>query len=125
VNITNILLVALGGAAGSVLRHGVGIWLKPVTDVDFPVSTLLINLVGSFLIGALAGTAMRDGGWMNSTGWPLLAIGVCGGFTTFSAFSLEGLRMLQSGALGPALLYLGGSVVGSLALCALGLRLTP
>lgn len=119
----NFLLVALGGAIGSVLRYGAALWLKPAPGAPFPISTLLVNLAGSFLIGLLAGVAAR-GGWMTNAGWPLLAIGLCGGFTTFSALSLEGLRMLQSGHLLFALLYLGGSVIGGLALCALGLRLT-
>lgn len=119
----NFLLVAIGGAVGSVLRYGAGLWLKPAPGAPFPTATLLINLFGSFLIGLIAGIAARNA-WMAGAGWLLLATGLCGGFTTFSAFSLEGLRMLQSGHLLFALLYLGGSVIGGLALCALGLRLT-
>ena len=119
----SFLFVALGGAAGSVLRYCIGLCLKSPAGSAFPLATFLVNLVGSFLIGLLAGAAARSG-WMSGDGWLLLAAGFCGGFTTFSTFSLEGLRMLQSGNFLFALLYLGGSVALGLALCALGMRLT-
>ena len=119
----NMLLVALGGAAGSVLRYSIGVWLKQAFDGSFPLATLVVNLLGSLLIGLLAGYAGRQE-WMSGDGWLLLATGLCGGFTTFSALSLEGFRMLQSGAVGTALLYLGASVVVGLALCAVGYRIS-
>lgn len=119
----SFLLVALGGAVGSAARYGISL-LIPTPSAGFPWATFFVNIVGAFVIGALAGVAGRGGGWMLNAGWPLLATGICGGFTTFSAASLEGLRMLQSGATGMALLYLVGSVVFGLALCALGFRLT-
>jgi CrcB protein len=118
----DLLLVALSGATGSVLRYAVGLWLKSASGQAFPAATLLVNLVGSLLIGLLAGYAGRYH-WVAGEGWILLATGLCGGFTTFSTFSLEGVRMLQAGATGPALFYLGISVVIGLALCALGYRL--
>lgn len=83
----------------------------------------MINLTGSFIIGLLAGITVRNA-WMAGTGWPLLAVGVCGGFTTFSAFSLEALRLFQEGAVITALIYLVASVVSGIALCYAGYLLT-
>lgn len=119
---TNFLLVSFGGAVGSVLRYSVGLWLKPASGATFPLSTFVVNVVGAFVIGMLAGWSGRQG-WIGSAAWTLLATGLCGGFTTFSAFSLEGARMLEGGAAGMALLYLGGSVVVGVLLCAAGYRL--
>jgi len=116
-----ILLVALGGAAGSVLRYAMGLWLKAAPGATFPLATFGVNLAGSFLIGLLAGWITR--GALSEGVSLLLVTGLCGGFTTFSAFSLEGMRMLQSGAVGTAVLYIGGSTVLGIALCMLGYKL--
>src|SRR5215217_4180874 len=83
--IRNFLLVALGGAFGSMLRYGTGLVIGPR---NFPFATLLINTVGSFIIGVVITYAMRNETFAGN--WKLfLATGICGGFTTFSAFSLE------------------------------------
>ncbi len=103
--------VALGGAIGAVLRYLTGLALA------FPYGTLAVNVAGSFAIGILwiGLTAKGLGHWM-----PLLTIGVLGGFTTFSAFSLDTLRLIEDGRAPAAGLYVLASVTLSLGACALG-----
>lgn len=107
------LCVAGGSAVGALLRWGLSLWLNPLW-AGFPLGTLLINASGGFVIGAAAG-------WFAQQNDPLLRLllmtGLCGGFTTFSAFSLESLGLLQRGALGLALAHTLAHVLGSL-LCA-------
>ena len=111
----NLFFVALGGALGASARYGLS--LLPAKG-DFPVMTLLTNLLGALLIGFVVGLAGQNG-W--SQGRLLFwKTGVCGGFTTFSTFSLEGLNLLQKGKTGPAGLYILLSVAGCLAGVALG-----
>src|SRR5215213_6582686 len=91
----NYFMVAIGGAMGSVARF----WISTVTaerfTETFPLGTLAVNVTGSFLIGLLAAFA-RAGGVSNSTR-VFLMVGVCGGYTTFSSFSLQNLELLQNG----------------------------
>ena len=106
--------VALGGAVGVSLRYLVGL------AVAFPLGTLAINVIGSFAIGLLwAGFAEKDIPYL----MPLLVTGVLGGFTTFSAFSLDTLRLMQDGRIGMAGGYVLASVVLSLIACFVGLWL--
>lgn len=106
------LQVALGGAIGSVLRY------LMVAVIGAPLGTLAVNILGSLLIGALF---VLVG---SRTGWQLfLMTGMLGGFTTFSAFSLDTLKLVQSGQTFPALAYVVGSVVLSLAAVALGVAI--
>jgi CrcB protein len=101
------LLVALGGGAGAWLRFVAG---RLVDASAFPWATLGVNVIGSFAMGLLAGWLARNG---NSTeGWRLLlGVGVLGGFTTFSAFSLEMAQLIQRGAPVQAGLYAAASLV--------------
>ena len=111
----NLIFVALGGALGASARYGLS--LLPAKG-DFPVLTLFTNLLGALLIGLVVGLA-GQAGW--SQGRLLFwKTGVCGGFTTFSTFSLESLTLLQKGKPGPAGLYILLSVAGCLAGVALG-----
>lgn len=85
----NFLLIAVGGAAGSLLRYGCSrLW----NSSTFPYGTLAVNVIGSFLIGMLWAVFARQADEQKRL---LLITGFCGGFTTFSAFSLEGLQLLQ------------------------------
>lgn len=113
-----LLLIALGGAAGSLLRYGAG-RLFPVWE--WPLATLLVNLAGSFLIGLLAGLLLRFQ-WPEEV-WLAVAVGLCGGFTTFSAFSLENINMLEQGHWPKAIFYTTATIVLSLLACWLGKRL--
>lgn len=119
-------LVAIGGALGAWLRFVVGLaWGRfgPAQGGAFPWATLGVNVAGSFAMGLLAGWLARDG--QDSEGWRLLlGVGLLGGFTTFSAFSLEIGQLIQRGANVQAALYALGSVLGGMAGLYLGLVLT-
>jgi fluoride exporter len=119
---TQALLVAGGGAVGSLLRYYVGIWWLRAAGPNFPWGTLTVNVVGGFLIGLLAELIARKLG--GSTELRLLLItGFLGGFTTFSAFSLDTILLLERGSFATAILYVVISVVFSLAAVVAGLLL--
>ena len=111
----NALWVALGGAAGSVLRWAAILATAERYGNAFPWGTLAVNVLGSFLIGAIAEWA--SGGLLGVTPTVRLfvATGVLGGFTTFSTFSLDALTLIRNGEPLPALAYAAGSVVFGLA----------
>ncbi len=119
----HLLLVALGGAIGAGARHLVNLSaLRLVATSGFPVGTLFINIVGSFAMGLAAGYFVFRG----EGGMPLrlfLTTGILGGFTTFSAFSLETVLLLERGQAGLAALYVAGSVAGSIGGLVAGLAL--
>lgn len=106
-----LLLVGLGGALGAMARYALG--LIPV-KAPIPVTTLAVNLLGAFAIGVIA--CLLAGGALSEAGGLFWKVGVCGGFTTFSTFSLETLTLLQSGHPVPAVCYL----LLSVALCLAG-----
>ncbi len=113
----NLLLVALGGAIGATARYGVGLSAARWLGVAFPWGTLLINVLGGLAMGLLAArTAPED------TLRLALGVGVLGGFTTFSAFSLETVRLLEHQP-GLAMLYVAASVLLCIGACWLGLSL--
>ncbi|MCB0708504.1 MAG: fluoride efflux transporter CrcB [Chitinophagaceae bacterium] len=117
--VKDFLLIGLGGAAGSVLRYATGLLLS---NKHFPIATFSVNIIGSFIIGVVFALSIRDESFSNN--WKLfLATGLCGGFTTFSAFSLENMGLLQSGKYSIALLYIGLSIVLGIAATFLGYSL--
>ena len=108
--------VALGGGVGAWLRWLTGIaWIRalgPAGAINFPWATLTVNVVGSVAMGLLAGWLARQGSIGGGEGWRLLlGVGVLGGFTTFSAFSLEFVALIERGALTQAALYVAASLV--------------
>ena len=119
-----VLLVFLGAGLGGVLRHGVNLAAARILGAGFPWGTLAVNVVGSFLMGLIAGwLALRAGeGWSQPVRL-FLATGILGGFTTFSAFSLDAALLWERGQGGMAAAYVAGSVVVSLAALAGGLFL--
>jgi len=115
----NLLIVMLGGAFGAGARHLVGSVTLARFGSGFPWGTLSVNLAGGLLMGLLAGWLVRAGG--NEAARLFFAVGVLGGFTTFSAFSLETFSMIERGQFGIAAAYAGASVIGSVLLLFLGL----
>jgi CrcB protein len=111
----SIFLIFLGGGVGAALRHGVNVVSAGWLGIDFPWGTLIVNVIGSLLVGALAAWfAFRgDAVWTQ----PLrlfLATGMLGGFTTFSAFSLDFAMLFERGEVASALAYVLASVLLSL-----------
>jgi CrcB protein len=119
----NLLLVALGGGTGAVLRYVVGVQAVRALGHGWPYGTLAVNVLGGVLMGALVSWLALRGG-ADQERWRLLfGVGVLGGFTTFSAFSLEVALMLQRRAWAEAFGYSLISVVLSVAALFLGLAL--
>ena len=105
--IRNFLLVGLGGGIGSIMRYACSL---VISSTYFPLSTLIVNIIGSLIIGLIAGISYKNETFLVS--WKLfLATGICGGFTTFSAFSIENLQFLQNGKYLQGLTYITGSIV--------------
>lgn len=119
---TNILLVALGGAIGSVFRYLAGVLAVRLTGLSFPWGTMAINILGGFLMGVFVEVLARRFDASNELRL-FVAVGVLGGFTTFSSFSLDFAVLWERGALAPAFAYALASVIGSIAALFLGLWL--
>ena len=119
----NMLLIGTGGFLGSVMRYGSNQMIVKLIDSTHPIGTFFVNIAGSFLIGLILG--MFETGAMMSSNWKMfLAIGFCGGFTTFSAFALENLNFLQSQQFMLSLMYVGVSLILGLAAVYFGFWLT-
>jgi len=117
----NFLLVMAGGAIGSAARYGVGKLTLASLGPNYPWGTLAVNLIGGFLMGVLAGILARTGGSEHTR--LLLGVGVLGGFTTFSSFSLDTVLMIERGQLGVAIAYVLVSAIGSILALFAGLHL--
>ena len=115
------LMVALGGAAGSVLRYGAGrlavTYLGPFTVLD----TLVVNVTGSFALGVFLSLSMERVS-VSSTTWGLVAVGLLGGYTTFSTLSVEAIRLAESGEVMKAGLSVAGNLVFGLLAAYLGFQ---
>jgi CrcB protein len=115
------LAVALGSACGGVARFGVGMLAVRALGAGFPWGTLVINVLGSFVIGFYGALTQPDGPMpAGATARAFVMVGICGGFTTFSSFSLQTIELLQRGEILPASLYVAGSVALCLAGTVLG-----
>jgi len=116
----NYLWIALGGALGTVGRYWFSGFVARLFGETFPWGTLLVNVSGSFIIGLFAALTGPDGRvFVGSTGRQFVMIGICGGYTTFSSFSLQTLSLMNQGEWVRA----GGNVVLSVALCLVGVWL--
>jgi CrcB protein len=111
----NIILVGVGGMVGSVTRYLVS---QVIRHDSFPYATFAINIAGSLLIGIVMGIASRQANFDN---WKLfLVTGICGGFTTFSAFAWENIQLMNQERYGAFVIYTGGTLVLGLGAAALG-----
>ncbi len=109
----NMLLIGTGGFLGSVMRYGSNQMMVKLFDSTHPIGTFFVNIAGSFLIGIILG--LFEKGDLVSTNWKLfLAVGFCGGFTTFSSFALENLNFLQSNQFFISMMYIGFSIIAGL-----------
>lgn len=111
-----VAVIAVGGAAGSVARYLV----QKALNASFPVGTLTVNLIGCFLIGWLWASSIKG---LNEQARLFLMTGFCGGFTTFSAFGLEGVQMMLAGRWMYFSLYIIASVAGGLLATFLGYKI--
>ncbi len=117
----NLLLIGLGSFFGGVSRYLLSVWVQQRFFSTFPYGTLSVNVLGCFLIGILFGAAER---FNLGPSWRfLLVTGFCGGFTTFSAFSVETMALLRDGQWAEAMTYVGSSVVLGLAATIAGFAL--
>ncbi len=119
--VTTLFQVALGGAIGASARYLTGVASIRLIGPGFPWATLVVNILGSFLMGVLVVVLAHKSGTRMA---PFLMTGLLGGFTTFSAFSLDALTLFERGQVWTAAAYVAGSVVLSLAGIVAGLALS-
>ena len=117
-----LFLVAIGGALGSVLRYAFSWFIQQHQNGNFPWGTFLVNITGCLLIGFFVGWALRTGN-TRSEGILFLTTGFCGGFTTFSAFSLENIHLIRNNQWQQALAYTSASLAFGLLATFVGISL--
>ncbi|MDF3218085.1 fluoride efflux transporter CrcB [Mesorhizobium sp. M7A.F.Ca.CA.001.09.2.1] len=117
----NLLLVVVGGGVGAGIRHLTNIGALRFVGPNYPWGTMAINVIGSFAMGLFIASMMRRGG--SNEVRLFVATGILGGFTTFSAFSLDFATLWERGATLPALVYALASVIGAIIALFLGLWL--
>ena len=108
-----LFLVGIGGFIGSIIRYKAGVLIMSRTQSTFPLGTFFVNLAGAFLIGLFISSALKS----QQTAMLLLVTGFCGGFTTFSTFALENLKLVQSGQWSVLMSYTLLSLLGGIGLC--------
>lgn len=111
--VKTVLLVMLGGGIGSAFRYLTTVFVNKYYASAFPLATLIINMLGCFLIGLLMGFFQKNNLPDSNLKW-LLVTGFCGGYTTFSAFGFENISLLQSNNAATAMLYICASVITGL-----------
>ncbi|MBG23510.1 MAG: fluoride efflux transporter CrcB [Idiomarinaceae bacterium] len=117
----NLLWVALGGALGALARYGTALLALGIFGKSFPFGTLIVNIVGSFLLAILF--LGQQQGVVQENTWLFVGVGVLGAFTTFSTFSLETVLLFQNGEMLKAALYAGLNFICCIAAVALALGL--
>ena len=121
--IKNILFVGLGGGLGSIARYLCQRWFTLNYPHHFPWATFAVNITGCLLIGIFWGLTFKS--FSENEHWKLfLMTGICGGFTTFSAFTLEGIGLLREQRMGLFFLYVAGSILLGLAATYAGMKIT-
>lgn len=119
----NILLVGLGGGIGSIARYLFQRWMYALYPHHFPWGTFGVNIIGCFVIGLFWGLSFKS--FDDNESWKLfLMAGLCGGFTTFSAFTLEGVGLMKEQRMALFLVYVAASVILGLLATWLGMLIT-
>ncbi|MDP9091595.1 MAG: fluoride efflux transporter CrcB [Actinomycetota bacterium] len=113
-----VLLVLAGGAVGAVMRYVTDRWIQARHGLRFPLGTLVVNLAGCLIIGVISG-GVAKAGWAHGI-QSLVGTGFCGGLTTFSAFSVEAVDLVNARLSGRAVFYVLVSVAGGIGLAVLG-----
>lgn len=117
------LIVFVGAGIGGATRHAVNVWAARMFGPGFPFGTLIVNVLGSFLMGLLVGLFAYRAGLVPQHARLFLTTGILGGFTTFSTFSLDAAILFERHTYSMAITYIVGSVVVSIAALFLGLAL--
>lgn len=117
-----LVIIGIGGSLGSISRYLTSILIERYYTSFFPWATLIVNILGCFLIGLAIGYLEKHQMTNDNIKW-FFVTGFCGGFTTFSAFGVENIRLFQNGNFPMAVLYIGSSVILGLASVWLGLAL--
>jgi fluoride exporter len=120
-NFNNILAVGLGGMLGSIVRYGSVVFIQRRISMPLPLPTLIVNIIGSFLLGMFVAYYLQPG--KRDDFRLFLTTGFCGGFTTFSAFAVENLNLIEQKMPGVAFLYILLSVVLSIGAAMAGFAL--
>ena len=116
-----LLLVGLGGAVGSMLRYLTTLFvMNRMTGLSFPLGTFIVNVTGCLLIGIVFGLSERYQ-WMTPQFRIFLMTGICGGYTTFSAFAFENIRLFQESAYITSFMYIAASLLSCLLAVFLGM----
>lgn len=114
------MYVFLGGGLGSLFRYGIGIYFSS-SENEFPMATFVANIIACLILGVLVGMQMKNN--LNSSFALLLMTGFCGGFSTFSTFSNDTLKLFENQQFGLGILYVGGSVIVGLLAVYCGIKL--
>lgn len=117
----SILLVGVGGFFGSIARYGVKLLTERYLPAGFPYATLIVNLLGCFIIGLLFGFISKEHG--TSSLWLTIGIGFCGAFTTFSTFAMENNFLVADKQSTTAIIYTMVSLIAGILLCKLGINM--
>ena len=115
------LLVGIGGALGSIARYGSGVLVGRLWPMSFPLATMLVNISGSLVMGLFIGFLARTTPAWQADARLFFAVGVLGGFTTLSSFSLDTFTLIERGEIGQATIYVLGSIVVSVLALFVGL----